>query len=87
MTASALLSFRRIAGNVVDINQHNSESQRFFSVVRRFAAKRGWSVYNIFSMHAPTPILDSAIISAQVDNPTWEHSLFLKLFVTTSGGW
>jgi len=30
---------------------------------------------------------DTSICRAQVENPVWEHSLFLKLFITTSGGW
>jgi len=26
-------------------------------------------------------------IAPQVEHPVWEHSLYLVLFVTTSGGW
>jgi hypothetical protein len=27
------------------------------------------------------------VVQSQVEHPAWEHSLYLTLFITTSGGW
>lgn len=52
--------------------------------------------YESFPCSAYSPAVNPAgllhgyqlkIVGSQVDRPVWEHTLYLTLFVTTSGGW